>query len=185
MIIIRKTKLLLTLLTILIAVLPLTVQVIAYQDNLLGLIIPPEIADLINGNNNIINTQFQAPQIVGDPQYNPETKTATFTFTFTNPLTTEMNINTLEAGVKCHDHDLLLGTVSIPESITLTPGETAQIQALGQLSDEAINHFLTQHASTNNVNIDFVNLNVNVAGIQVQVDEQNIGYITIPQEFFR
>lgn len=184
MIIICKVKLLLTILSILIAVLPLTVQVIAYQNNLFGLIVPPEITALINGDNSLLTSQFQAPQIVGEPQYNQETKTAKFTFSFTNPLKTEMNINQLEAGIKCHDHDLLLGTVSIPNSITLTPGESVQIEAVGQISEDAINHLITQHYNTNNVNIDFVNLNVNVAGIQVQVDEQNIGYISLPQDFF-
>lgn len=182
--IIRKTKVLLSILSVLIMVLPLAVQVMAYQNNLVGLIIPPEITGLMNGSNNAINTQFQAPQIVGEPQYNPDTHTATFTFSFTNPLNTEMDIDTLEAGVKCHDHDLLLGTASISQPIALAPSETEQIQAFGQLSEEAINHIITQHSGNKNVNIDFVNLNVEIAGVKVQVDKQNIGYINIPAQLF-
>jgi hypothetical protein len=182
----NKTKILLTLLSVMIIVLPLAVQVLAYQDNLIGLIIPPEIANMANGSSNsssIANLPFQPPQIVKEPEYNPETKTATFTFT--NPLKTEMSVKTLEAGVKCHDHDVMLGNVSIGDSLTLIPGQSVEIQALGQLSDEAVNHFLTQHASSNNVNVDFSNLNVEFGGVQIQLDEQNIGWIPIPQQIFR
>ena len=180
----NKTKILLTLLSVMIIVLPLAVQVLAYQDNLVGLIIPPEIANMANGSSSVVNSQFQPPQIVGEPEYNPETKTATFTFSFTNPLNTEMSIKTLEAGVKCHDHDLLLGNVSIGDSLTLAPGQSVEISALGKLTDEAVNHFMTQHASSNNVNVDFCNLNVEIGGVKIQVDEQNIGWITIPQQFY-
>jgi hypothetical protein len=183
----NKTKILLTLLSVMIIVLPLAVQVLAYQDNLIGLIIPPEIANMANGSSNsssIANLPFQPPQIVKEPEYNPETKTATFTFNFTNPLKTEMSVKTLEAGVKCHDHDVMLGNVSIGDSLTLIPGQSVEIQALGQLSDEAVNHFLTQHASSNNVNVDFSNLNVEFGGVQIQLDEQNIGWIPIPQQFY-
>ncbi len=170
-------------LSVAIFVLPLAVQVIAYQDNLFGLVFPPELANLANPSSpdSIVNTQFKMPEMVGEPQYNPETKTAEFTFSFTNPLNTELDVDTLEAGVRCHDHGILLGNASIGDGLTLAPGGTADITALGQLSDEAVNHFLTQHASDDDVNIDFVNLNVEIGGVQIQVDEQNIGWIPIQQ----
>lgn len=179
----NKTKFLLTILSVAIFVLPLAVQVLAYQDNLFGLIFPPELANLANPNSpdSIVNTQFKMPEMVGDPQYNPETKTAKFTFRFTNPLNTEIDVDTLEAGVKCHDHGILLGNASIGDGLTLAPEGTVDITALGQLSDEAVYHFLTQHANDDDVNIDFVNLNVEIGGIHIQVDEQNIGWIPIQQ----
>jgi hypothetical protein len=178
-----KTKLLLTILSVAIFVVPLTIQVIAYQDNLLGLVFPPELANLTNGNSNAINSQFKPPELVGQPEYNPNTQTATFTFRFTNPLNTEMNVGRLEAGIKCHDHGILLGNASIGDGLKLAPKETVQIIASGRLSDEAVNHFRTQHAYDDDVNIDFVNLNVEVGGVKIQVVEQNIGWISI-QQFF-
>jgi len=131
-----------------------------------------------------VNTQFKMPEMVGQPEYNPETQKAEFTFSFTNPLNTEIGVDTLEAGVRCHDHGILLGNASIGDGLTLAPGETVDITALGELSDEAVNHFLTQHANDDDVNIDFVNLNVEIGGIQIQVDEQNIGWIPIPQQIY-
>jgi len=182
---VNKTKFVLTMLSVAIFVLPLTVQVLAYQDNLLGIIFPPELANIANDNSsNPVSEQFQMPELVGEPEYNPETQTAKFTFRFTNPLNNELNVNALEAGIRCHDHGILLGNASIGNGLTLGPGETVEIMALGQLSDEAVNHFLTQHAGDDDVNVDFVNLNVEIGGIKIQLDEQNIGWIPIPQQIY-
>ena len=177
----NKLKIILTILSISITVLPIAGAVLAYRDNLIGLVMPPEVISITDGS--ITNSsQFQPPMPVGEPQYNPETKTATFTFNFTNPLNSPMTINTLEAGIKCGEHGFLLGNASIDKPLTLNPGESAVITAFGKLSDDAINHFKTQHAGDNYVNVDFSNLNVDIAGIKVQVDEQEIGNIPIPPE---
>jgi hypothetical protein len=187
----NKVKIFLTILTIAIIVIPITVEVLAYRNNLLGLIIPPEIANMANGSSSngnstssLVNSQFELPQPVGEPQYNPETKTVSFTFNFTNPLNTPVTINKLEAGIVSHDDGVFLGNVSISEPLTLVPGQTVDITALGVLSDDAINYFKTHYAGQNSINVDFTNLNVDVAGIQVQVDRQNIGDIPIPSQLF-
>ncbi len=172
-------------LSVAIVVVPLAVQFLAYKDNLLGLIFPPELANLANpsSSDNPVNTQFKMPELVG-VEYYRETRTANFTFSFTNPLKTEIGVEAFEAGVRCHDHGILLGDASIGDGLTLAPGETVDIVAMGQLSPEAVNHFLTQHANEDDVNIDFVNLNVEIGGIKIQVDEQNIGWIPIPQQIY-
>ena len=46
----KKVKIFLTLLTIAIVVAPIAIEVLLYHDNLLGLIIPSEITDIVNGN---------------------------------------------------------------------------------------------------------------------------------------
>lgn len=178
----NKLKIFLTLLTVAITVIPIASVVLAYQDNLLGLVIPPEVMNMANGSSSVVNSQFQPPQSVGDPQYNPETKTATFTFNFTNPLSTPITINTLEAGIVSHDDGTFLGNVSIDKPLILAPGQTADITALGKLSDQAINQIERLHPSQNYINIDFSNLNVDMAGVKIQVDRQNIGNIPIPPQ---
>ena len=180
----NKLKIILTILSISITVLPIAGVVLAYRDNLLGLVMPPEIANTMNGgsNSSFLNSQFQLPQSVGEPQYNPETKTATFTFNFTNPLSTPITINTLEAGIVSHDDGTFLGKVSIDKPLTLDPGQTADITALGKLSDQALNYIESLHPGQNYVNIDFTNLNVDMAGVKVQIDRQNIGNIPIPAQ---
>jgi hypothetical protein len=181
----NKVKMLLTLLTIAIIVLPIAIEVLLYKDNLLGLIVPPEIAGATtsgNTNNSILNPEFTLPQPVGEPQYNPESKTASFTFNFTNPLNTTITVDKLEAGIVSHDDGVFLGNVSIREPLTLAPGQTSNITILSAFSNEAIEYFKTQSKGQNSTNIDVTNLNAELAGVKVHVDRQNIGNIPIPSE---
>jgi hypothetical protein len=185
----KKVKILLTLLTIIITVAPIAVQVLAYQDNLLGLIIPPQITDLMNGGktstdiSGLANSPFQPPELSGQPQFFPETNTVKFTYNFTNPLNTPITITTLEAQVVCHEHGFPLGNVSI-DPTTLQPGQTVDITAFGVLSPEAIAHIKEQHAGQSSINADFKNLNVDMGGVTIQMDQQtNIGEIPIPAQY--
>ena len=191
----KKVKILLTILTILIAVVPITAEVLIYRDNLTGLVIPPEISNLMNGGNiaanmgtvtgDIANTPFEPPMLSGEPQYFPENNTVKFTYNFTNPLETEITITTLQAQVVCHDHDFLLGEVGIDPS-TLAPGQTIDITAFGVISDEALEHIVTQHAGQTSINADFKNLEVEMGGVTIQMDlQQYVGNIPIPIEYFQ
>lgn len=203
----KKLKIFLTLLSVVIIVVPIAFEVILYRDNLQGLIIPPEITSIANGNNNnsndngsnnnsspisndtsisnLINSGFQLPQPVGEPQYNAENKTLAFTFNYTNPLQTPIVIDILQATIVSHDDGAFLGNVSIDKPLSLQPGQTMNITALDVLSDEAINYFKTNSISQNSINVDFVNLNVNVGGVNVKVNRQNIGDIPIPPQFLK
>jgi hypothetical protein len=197
----KKLKIFLTLLSVFIIVLPIAFEVLLYRDNILGLFVPPEIASLIKGGSgngavsnqvnskgdvgSLMNSGFEPPKLVGEPQYNPGTKTFSFTFNVTNPLQTHVAVNKLEAGIVSHDDGVFLGNVSLQEPLTLEPGQTMNITALDVLSNEAINYFKTNSNGKNSTNVDLVNLNVDVAGIRVQVDRQNIGNIPVPPELFR
>jgi hypothetical protein len=194
-----KLKVFFTLLSILIIAVPITVEVILYRDNLLGLVVPSEITNLINRNPNngnsanlikndtaissLVNSGFDLPQPVGEPQYNPETKTVSFTFNFTNPLQTPLVVNKLEASIVSHDTGVFLGNVTLEKPIELKPGQTMDITALDALSDETINYFKTFDQKS--INADFVNLNVDIGGVIVQIDRQNIGDIPIPPQFLK
>jgi len=191
----KKVKILLTILTILIAVVPITAEILIYKDNLAGLVIPPEISNLINGGNiadnigtvtgDISNTPFEPPMLSGEPQYFPENNTVKFTYNFTNPLQTEITITTLQAEVVCHDHGFALGSVGIDPS-TLAPGQTIDITAFGVLSNEALEHIATQHAGQSSINADFKNLDVEMGGVTIQMDlQQYVGSIPIPMEYLQ
>jgi hypothetical protein len=200
----NKLKIFLTLLSITIIVVPIAFEVILYRDNLMGLIVPPEITNIANGNNNsnndnsskspisnnsnisnLVNSGFELPQQVGEPQYNPETKTLTITFNYTNTLQTPIAVDKLEATIVSHDDGAFLGNVSLDKPLNFQPGQTLNITAHDVLSDEAINYFITNFNNQNSPNIDLVNLNVIVGGITVKVDRQNIGDITIPPEYLQ
>ena len=195
----KKLKIFLALLTIAITVTPIALEVLLYRDNLLGLVIPPEITSMVNGNSvlnggssndngssngnvsSLVNS-LEAPQLVGAPQYNPETKAFSFTFNFTNPLETPISVDKLETGIVSHDDGVFLGNISIDKPLILNPDQTINVTALGVLSDTAINYFKTNSTGQNSINIDLTNLNIDIAGVTVQVDRQNIGNIQIPPQ---
>ena len=139
----------------------------------------------IGNGGSLMNSGFELPQLVGSPQYNPDTNTLAFTFNFTNPLETSIAVDKLEAGIVSHDGGVLLGNVSLAKPLRLESGQTIDITALDALSPEAINYFETNGIGQNSTNVDFVNLNVDVAGITLHVDRQNIGDIPIPPQFLR
>ena len=189
----KKLKIILLFLTIAITVTPIVIEVLLYRDNLLDLIIPPEIANIVNNksnnsneksitDNNLLNPEFELPKPVGDPEYNPETKTISYTFNFTNPLQTPLEIDELQAGLVSHNDGFFLGNITINKPLKLDPGQTVDITALGILSDDAIDYLKSQSATQNSINLDFVNLNVDLSGIQLQLDKQNIGNIPIPPQ---
>jgi hypothetical protein len=191
----KKLKIILLFLTIAITITPIVIEVLLYRDNLLDLIIPPEIANIVNNQssnsnekgingNNLLNPEFELPKPVGEPQYNPETKTVSYTFNFTNPLQTTLEIDELQAGLVSHNDGFFLGNITINKPLKLDPGQTVDITALGILSDDAINYLKSQSANQNSINLDFVNLNVDLSGIQLQLDKQNIGNIPIPPQIF-
>ena len=191
----KKLKLILLFLTIAITITPIVIEVLLYRDNLLDLIIPPEIANIVNkqsnnsneksiNGNNLLSPEFELPKPVGDPQYNPQTKTISYTFNFTNPLQTPLEIDELQAGLVSHNDGFFLGNITINKPLKLDPGQTVDITALGILSDDAIDYLKSQSATQNSINLDFVNLNVDLSGIQLQLDKQNIGDIAIPPQIF-
>ena len=177
-----KVKIALTMLSIAIIVGPFAGVVYIYRDNLLGLVFPPEVNGLVNGN--FTESQFQPPMPAGEPQYNPENRTATFSFKFTNPLKNEISINQISAGVICKTHNVFLGNVSIDKPIKIGPGETDIINAYGTWTQEAINHFQAQHSGPedDDINVAFEDLNVEVAGIKVHLDElPDVGWVPLPR----
>jgi hypothetical protein len=189
----KKLKIILLFLTIAITITPIVIEVLLYRDNLLDLIIPPEIANLANSKsnnsneksingNNLLNPDFELPKPIGDPQYNPQTKTISYTFNFTNPLQTPLEIDELQAGLVSHNDGFFLGNITINKPLKLDPGQTIDITALGILSDDAIDYLKVQSATQNSINLDFVNLNVDLSGVQLQLDKQNIGNIPIPPQ---
>ncbi len=192
----KKVKIFLTLLTIAIVVAPIAIEVLLYHDNLLGLIIPSEITDIVSGNDggnsngnsngldSLLNSEFEMPQPVGDPHYDPATKTVAYTFSFTNPLPTAIEVDDVRAGIISHNDGFFIGNMTIDEPLKLDPGQTADITALLILSDDAINYLETKSETQSSINIDLVDLNVNLAGLQVQLDRQNVGDFDIPSQVF-
>ena len=176
-----KVHLALTILSIAIIVGPIVGVVYAYRGNLAGLVLSPELKSLASGNYSA--SRFQPPIPVGQPTYDPVTNTFTFSFKFTNPLQNTISVENISANVICKDHRDFLAHVSINQPMTITPGETVTIDASGCWTQAALDHFKTYHCGPedDDINVAFQNLNVNLAGIQVRMDElADAGWVPLP-----
>jgi hypothetical protein len=179
-----KVKIALTILSMVIVIGPLAGLAYVYRDNLVGLVVPPQIKSLVGGVDSIgtqSQPQFQPPQLVGQPQYNAQTGAFTVSFNFTNPLTNAVSIDKLSAEVESAEGGVYLGNISINQPIQMTPGETSIINVSGILNQNAISQFEAQNPGVNGINISLANLNADVAGINVHMNQvNNVGQLQLP-----
>ncbi|MGA2524092.1 MAG: hypothetical protein ABSF65_08075 [Candidatus Bathyarchaeia archaeon] len=185
-----RVKFALTILSIMIIVVPLVVEVYVYKDNLEGLVLPPQIKDLMNGGNSKSSgsstdpqssassslPNFQMPQPVGQPQYDPATGAFNYPFNFTNPLSTQLSLTQLSAQVVTED-GTPIGNISIPQTISIAPGANAIIAVVGNLNTEEVNQLAAQYQS-GNLNIALNNVNVVVGGVSIHMDHIDAGSIS-------
>ena len=181
----NTVKIALTLLTIAITVGPLVYVVFIYRDNLVGLVLPPQFANLgqnlgqsmSNGNLsssqfNITGSDFQMPQLVSAPQYNPDTGEFSLSVNVTNPLTNELSIDQLSVQIQSKDNNALVGNISIPQPINIQPGESSIINVTGIMPQDMFNQISGQNTGNIDVNnIILKNLDVVVGGIKIHFDE--------------
>ena len=74
-----------------------------------------------------------------------------------------------------------LGNISINQPIQIAPGETSIINVSGVLNQAAISQFEAQNPGVNGINISLANLNVDVAGVNVHMDQvNNVGQLQLP-----
>ncbi len=179
-----KVKFALTILSILIVIGPLAGAAYVYRDNLLGLVVPPQIKNMISGGDSTgpqSQPEFQTPQLVGQPQYNAQTGAFTVSFNFTNPLTNEVSIDNLSAEVQSEEGGFSLGNISLNQPIQITPGETSIINVSGILNQATISQLEAQNPGVNGINISLENLNADVAGVNVHMDQvNNVGQLQLP-----
>jgi len=188
-----KVKLFLTILSIFIAVTPITVQAILYRDNIVGLILPPSIADLLTGRNttdlanadyfDFVGTQIPLPMLTGDPVLFPD-NTVKLTYNFTNPLDGKITITTMEAEIVCTEHHFTLGDVFI-EPATLEPKQTIDLNVTCRLSPKAIEHIKLYHQGQDHIKAEFENFTVELIDIKITMEHRKLGSIQLPNSLFR
>ena len=181
-------------------ILPLIFTVLAYQDNFLGLLVPPQITAAMSGNNHVIqetlpdfnNIRNVEPTFNDDFQFNPEDGTYGLSINFSNPLDTPVTFDSLSLTVT-DENGTILGTINLGNPVTLVPGKNSTIPIEGALSQDLITLLqnsgidLTEPSfNLENMeeigldinNIHFTNVNIDVGGIQLHIDELN------PNELF-
>jgi hypothetical protein len=183
-----KVKFFLTILSIIIAVTPLTTQVILYRDNLVDLVIPPTIADLFEGGVvdlysadvvELVGTSFSLPILSKEPVF--QDNTIKLTYTFTNPLDGKISLTSIDAEIVCIDHGFSLGKVFI-EPTTLASNQTLDIDVSCVLSSQAIEHIATAHKGQDKISTEFKNFKVELIDITITMDYRKLGDIQIPNQ---
>jgi hypothetical protein len=169
-----KVRLLLTVISILIVVVPILGIVLAYQNNLLGLIIPPEVNEitdnLMHGGSSNGNGQEVPSQIT--TTYDPASRTFTLTFQYKNPFFFDVTINSMSGNIVCDTDNFPLGTANLADPVSLDAGETATLTVHGTWTEAAVSHFQTAHPGAKTINADLVDLVVDAQGIKIQTNQR-------------
>ncbi len=177
----NKVRLALTLITVAITVGPILGVVLAYQNNLPGLIIPDKIEQIMSGlgnanPQNIIQGQTGTP----DVQFDPASRTFTASFPFTNPLPVDTTLNSISGPIECDEHHFVLGDVSLKNPVTVKAGATATAVVQGTWTEAAVNHFQSAHQGETSVKISIVNANIDLGGTVIKYSQPiSIGEIPL------
>jgi hypothetical protein len=127
------------------------------------------------------------PTFNDDFQFNPTDGTFSFSINLTNPLDTPVKVNSFSLTVT-DENGTILGTINLGNPVTLVPDKNSTIPVEGALSQELIT--LLQNSGINpadpnfnpeNIgeigldlnNIHLTNVNLDIGGIQLHIDELN------------
>jgi hypothetical protein len=188
-----KIRMILTLVTIAIVVIPIVGMLLAYQGNLLGLFVTPEIKqiadDFMGGDGSNNGSGLEPPKMVGEPVYDEATGTFSVSFEYTNALPFDITVNSLSGNIECAEHHFPLGNATLSESVSINKGETGLLTIVGSWTDDAISHFGTAHEDEETVAVILADFAVDISGIQLQLDpnqlEQNMEGMEVPNPAFQ
>jgi len=164
-----KVRLALILITLVIALGPILGVVIIHRNNLLELVVPPNVTDILNGAFST-DGSLEPPTFV-ESEYDVVSRTVSLTFNFTNPFKVGMTINSMTANVECAADNFLLSNALLKQPVKLSAGETARITIVGMWTEGALNHFQTAHPGEKTIDVNLVGLVVDFDGIRVEMNE--------------
>jgi hypothetical protein len=163
---------------------PVGAVVIIYRDDLTGLVIPPEIKGVMNGdtsfilndnigsvnggdggNVNSIFDSFVTPTFVG-ATIDQSAKTFSVRVNVTNPLNYDLTLNTLSVDVQSPDGQVL-ASINIAHSYTMPSGESTIVQVDGSWT-QAGESYIIAHSGDSSITIALANMVVDVNGIKVE-----------------
>ena len=172
-----KIRLTLTLITIAIVVVPIVGMLLAYQDNLLGLFVPPELietADDLFGGGGDNGSGLEPPTMVGEPEYDETTQMFSVTFQYKNSFPMDITIKSLSGNIECAEHRFPLGNAHLSEPVSIDAGETGTLTVVGTWTEEAITHCGNLHGDEELVDVVLVDFAVDFSGIQIQLDQSQM-----------
>jgi hypothetical protein len=149
---------------------PLAGVAIIHHQDLTELVIPPEVENIVEVTSSAA-TSFEFPQFI-EATWDEETFTCILTFQFTNTFDFNLTLNQVSADIACTLHNYPLGHTSLLNQVHLEPQTTQMITILFTWTQEAEEHFLTEHSEEQTVNVTLSNLVLDVSGINIETPEQ-------------
>ena len=175
-----KVRLILTVISIVIVVVPIVGVVLMYQNNLLGLFIPPQANDVINNltpkigdslkSGNVSELIPESSQV--NSTYDPTTRTFTLTFPLKNPIGLDVTVNSMSGDLVCDAHNFSLGKATLTKPVSMKAGETATMTVAGTWTEEAISHFQTAHAGEKTITVDLTDVTLDASGFKAQINDR-------------
>jgi hypothetical protein len=164
---VKKTRLILALVSILIIVGPLGATLLAYSGNLNRAFTPSNVDKL----NNTFSSQGEMMNFnITSSWCNLTSHTFGMLFNFTNPTATDLTLSAFSANLADHSDGYPLGQISLASPVTAGANETATFQMTSMFSEEAAGHVATAHADAQNFDLDLSSENINFAGILLQMN---------------
>jgi hypothetical protein len=149
---------------------PVLGVVLAYQDNLKGMVIPPQVENMVSGSM-LTGGKFELPRFVSAT---PDVagRMVTLVFEFTNPFNYDLMVKSISADVECCQHGFTLGQASLIEPTKIPAGATVELTIRCDWTKEAENHFNAEHSGATNIDANVVGLSINVNDITIESDEK-------------
>lgn len=168
----EKIRLALILITIAIVVGPVVGIVLAYQNDLLRLIVPSELEQIMNslgGSPQNGNQTNQTGPV--DINYDPASRTATISFQLQNPLPVDVTLNSMSGTVECDEHQYPLGTASLKDPVEMSLGKTTTVTVLAVWTQLGLDHIQTAHKGETSTKVSLVGTTINAGGVTIQMSE--------------
>lgn len=162
-------KLLLTVLTAATVLGPICYALIIYREDLLALFVPR------------IELTLNVPRIeyVGYRyKYEGGLLRVTIALNITNPYNRILIIRNITGSVYCHEHGEFLGNLSLLKEVALQPNKSTTLELTFILLSNGKRHVDERHRSVAFL-IDLKNLSINIQGVTLHIDYENIGPIIL------
>jgi hypothetical protein len=175
---------------------PIAAVTIMYSNNLEGLVITPQIKDLMNGNSTLLpmnsgsnnnnnynndqynytdnngensnnNNGFMSPVLVSS-QIDSTSRTVTVVANVTNPLSYDLTVNSFDSTIVCSQDNYQIGAIKLANPVMIPATQTAQVTITGYWTQDTENHILTNHPGATSIAVNLVDTTIDVNGIVVQ-----------------
>ncbi len=159
----------LVLISVLTVAAPFAVVAMTYQNNLSELVIPPQVAQIVD-ETFPSGLEFTLPTFVGS-SVDSAARAITLTVNFTNPLNYNLTLKEISADVVCREHNITLGHADVGKDMVIPAAQSVEVDIVFAWSQTAEDHFLQNHLDERSIQVNLINATVNVNDIKLKLPE--------------